>query len=301
MTDIFWDCILEFARRLGIGIVIPQESREKDYYEIFDWVSETFRRSNKVMYDHEGYQVPFWRWEKHKSKVYIEALEQAQIAAMRADIERIKKRIQQARDDVGMNYFQESAEAVEARTQLEALQKKPPYTGRHRDIVKLALKAGRPVPVSVVTDYLDEPWAVSEMVRRGKYLGIRIFSMARQRATDSASASQTDYPILHELLRGRQGKPLVFHALFFEDTWASNFLDQPFVCFCDVFPTAADAEKNIPVKPAHSRDPKRYHSRSISIRRTDGEMLAVGSGDVSYGGTDAALMLKKVEARLNSN
>jgi hypothetical protein len=66
-------------------------------------------------------------------------------------------RAEKRRLAVGMKGFVRSPESDEALQRMHEIEKKPHYEGKHRDIVRLAIKAGLPVPPSTIAGYVDEP------------------------------------------------------------------------------------------------------------------------------------------------
>lgn len=177
MNDMSWRYLCEIAALLPNRAEIPASLREADFGRALDRIRETYFFTIGCLPDEDELRIPLWRIKKHRFEVFHGVLDKAYASFLSKELA-IKKAQDRAHyAAIGMGERDVTPEIQEAGRRLEEAMELPVHERRHRDIVRLALKAYRPVPIDVVAEYLDEPWAVEEMIARARRLGMGMFAI----------------------------------------------------------------------------------------------------------------------------
>jgi hypothetical protein len=218
----------------------------------------------------------------------------------RAQAEKKRNTLRAERAEVGMGDFVESAESEAAEKLLEAVQKKPAYEDQFHDILRCALRAGKPVPHRGVVDFLDEPWAVAEMTRRARNLGMRLFTLSRDARPAAASLRDFDYPSLERTTLGR-GTPLTLYAVFSTDVFYNSVWDEDRFSLRGVFRSWLHAEKFMISQWPGEDSTTKLHVERISIQRHCRELWVLGENGKCLDESDSARVLCELESSMGMN
>ncbi|MGA2977629.1 MAG: hypothetical protein ABSF77_20185 [Spirochaetia bacterium] len=298
MDELMWDFLTGVAKRLGTGIKIHEDMKRLDTQCVYRWIRDAYLDST-IPTDGNYLCVPFWKRKAYKKKIFALAVKKAYSAYLESRTTAPTGRILSILSEVGMGDFVFSKESDEAGKQLDALMSKPDYDGRHREIVKLALKAGRPVPTNVVADYLDEPWAVGEMLRRTRNKAITFVARTAPTRSVFGALESFDCPAVENVLSLRRSQPLTVFAVFSEDALVTSITERPIFVFLAVFRTWVEAEKFIISRRQMNGDSTTLHLESFTILKKGGELSAVGSTQEFLGKN--CKVLQGLETLLASN
>jgi hypothetical protein len=272
MKKIEWEYVSRIASRLALGVVIPKQMETQDFLPVLDWLRSRFFRKAFAPLDRRYTQSPFWRRQKVKHLIYQEALDEAWIDILRAKTDGLKEGMRQRKEQIGMRASVDSPEAQDAYSRMKVVEKMPYYEGQHRDIVKLALKAGMPVPSRVLADYVDEPWAAAEMLRRSKQLGVEYFGSNLRTEPDPKSLSPSEYPSLRELLTLRRGKPFLIYVLLQEHALFSSTLGARALIIQEVFLSLAGARQS--AASLGGQGSEQFYLRTVSLQIENDKLSA---------------------------
>jgi hypothetical protein len=290
-----WKYVNKIINCLGFDR-IPPKLANKTRDEAMNWVSTRFFHFTFVPQDERYMSALPWRKGKVKSQIFKEALDDTFVDTLKEKTEEIKAAKRKDREKVGMFDFIDTPESEKAREELHALEKKPRYEGQHRDIVRMALKAGMPVPSRVLADYFDEPWASEEMIRRSKHLGMEYF---RPEKSDIKSLPSADFPVLRDMLSRQHGKPMHLYVVFREHLPSSNATGARALHVCEVFLHADEARKY--AERGQLADTDTRYVRTVALR-FEKERLAIEYFDMTW--IDLILLeqlLPYIESRLKDN